>query len=203
MIAEYQTIAETGTAIFRDRGSKFVGYAIPVRSETEVKQHIDALRQEHPKSRHVRYAFTIGTDELLERANDDGEPAGSAGRPILGQIHSAGLNFVLVAVVRYFGGTLLGVPGLINAYKTAAEEALAAVPQVTRYIRATYQLETTYAHYHELMNYLKRESVDILEQLLEADCILQVAVDLPQKEKFDREIAEIEGISVNFIGYEY
>lgn len=200
---QYNTVEGMSTSEFKDRGSKFIGYAVAVRTEDEVKQELERIRQEHPKSRHVCFAFSIGIEEPIERANDDGEPSGSAGRPILGQIHSAGLNNVLVAVVRYFGGALLGVPGLINAYKTAASEAVANNTIVTRYISAAFQLQTDYAHYHELMNYLKRESVEIVEQLLDASCSLKVTVPLPDKEKFNTEMTEFEGISVNFIGYEH
>lgn len=203
MQTEYQTIAHESIGEFKDRGSKFIGYAIPVRTEEEVKEHLERIKLQHPKSRHVCYALSIGTDEPLERANDDGEPAGSAGRPILGQIHSAGLQYLLVAVVRYFGGTLLGVPGLIHAYKTAAAMAIENSQVVTRHVQALYQLQTTYLHYHTLMNYLKRESVEILEQLLDADCIVNVSINLPRKEKFDADITEMEGISINFKGYEY
>jgi len=115
----YKTITAPTTSDFRDRGSKFFGFAYPVQDVEEVKEKVKALKKEHPKAVHHCYAFRIGTDGTLFRANDDGEPSGSAGKPMLGQIDSAGLTNVLVVIVRYFGGSLLGVPGLINAYKTA------------------------------------------------------------------------------------
>src|SRR5690606_1231162 len=120
----YRTISSTSTADFRDRGSKFLAYAYPVDTVEEVKEKVKLLKKEHPKAVHFCLAFRIGTDGTLYRANDDGEPSGSAGKPILGQIDSVGLTNVLVVVVRYFGGTLLGVPGLINAYKTVTSSAL-------------------------------------------------------------------------------
>src|SRR5690242_1989774 len=125
---KYRTLAANTTGEFKDRGSKFLAYAYPIQTTKDVKEHIQALKKEHPKAVHYCYAYRIGTDGKEFRANDDGEPSGSAGRPILGQIDSSGLTNVLVVVVRYFGGTLLGVPGLINAYKTATMEALAKVP---------------------------------------------------------------------------
>lgn len=199
----FKTIETITTAEFKDRGSRFIGYAVPVISEEQVQDELNKIRQEHPKNRHVCYAFRIGTEETLERANDDGEPSGSAGKPILNQIYSAELTNVLVAVVRYFGGTLLGVPGLINAYKTAAAEAIVLNTIIVKHIRANYQLHTTYAHFHELMNYLKREHVDILEQELEAECLLIVAVELEQRQKFDEDISLLAGISAKFMDYGY
>ena len=123
-IATYKTIASTTQAEFKDKGSRFIAFAYPIQTLEEVKQYVSILKEEHHKARHWCYAYRLGVDGTQFRANDDGEPAGSAGRPILGQIDSAGLTDVLVIVVRYFGGTLLGVPGLIHAYKTAAAEAL-------------------------------------------------------------------------------
>ncbi len=124
MIETYQTLSAPNQAEFKDKGSRFIAFAYPIRSTEEVKQYVDTLRQEHHKARHWCYAYRLGVDGNQFRANDDGEPSGSAGRPILGQIDSAELTDVLVVVVRYFGGTLLGVPGLIHAYKTSTQMAL-------------------------------------------------------------------------------
>ncbi len=124
----YRSIAEPSRGLFRDNGSRFLAFAFPVESEEQVKQEVAALKKEYHDARHHCFAYRIGKDGLLWRSNDDGEPSGSAGRPILGQIDSAGLSDVLVVVVRYFGGIKLGIPGLIRAYKTSAAEALAAAP---------------------------------------------------------------------------
>ena len=123
-VIKYKTLAQATTAEFRDRGSRFIAYAYPVNTVDEVKARVQALKKEHSKANHHCVAFRIGIDGKLFRASDDGEPSGSAGRPILGQIDSAGLTNTLVVVVRYFGGTLLGVPGLINAYKEVTAAAL-------------------------------------------------------------------------------
>src|SRR6185312_5524542 len=123
-INKYTTISGTGTGDFRDRGSKFLAYAYPIQTPQDVRDYLHELKKEHPKAAHHCYAYRIGTGGIQFRANDNGEPSGSAGKPILGQIDSLGLTNVLVVVVRYFGGSLLGVPGLINAYKTATAQAL-------------------------------------------------------------------------------
>ena len=122
----YRTLAEPGQAEFKDKGSRFIAFAYPVRTAAEVKNYVDALRQEHHKARHWCYAYRLGTDGFQFRVNDDGEPSGSAGRPILGQIDSAGLTDVLVVVVRYFGGIKLGASGLVRAYTDAVAQTLDA-----------------------------------------------------------------------------
>ena len=130
--ATYHTLAAPAEAEFKDKGSRFIAYAYPVRSAEDVKNHVERQRQAHHKARHWCYAYRLGTDGLQFRANDDGEPSGSAGRPILGQIDSFAVTDTLIIVVRYFGGTLLGVPGLIHAYKTAAAEALKAAEVIEK-----------------------------------------------------------------------
>ena len=137
MAATFLTLSAPSQAEFKDKGSRFIAYAYPIRTTEDVKKLVDDQRQAHHKARHWCYAYRLGTDGLQFRANDDGEPSGSAGRPILGQIDSFGLTDVLIIVVRYFGGTLLGVPGLIHAYKTAAAEALKTAVVVEKNIEKT------------------------------------------------------------------
>lgn len=201
MAESFSTIEFATTAEIKDRGSKFIGWAIPIATEEQVKEHLERLWKEHPKARHVCYAFRVGTDGLLERSNDDGEPSGSAGKPILNQIYSAGVTNVLVAVVRYFGGTLLGVPGLIAAYKGAAAAALADANVITHEVLAWYNINCPYATMHEVMNLLKKEQVVIAEQALELDCRFKVVVPQPKAEKLNNELATITGVSVIFIQY--
>ena len=174
----YRTLAESGQAEFKDKGSRFIAFAYPVRTAAEVKNHVDALRQEHHKARHWCYAYRLGTDGLQFRANDDGEPSGSAGRPILGQIDSARLTDVLVVVVRYFGGTLLGVPGLIHAYKTATQIALQQTAQVEKNIEKRVTLRCDYPHLSEILRLAKQHGVEVLQQDLQLDCRLHCAVPL-------------------------
>lgn len=174
----YRTLAGSGHAEFKDKGSRFIAFAYPVRTAAEVRNHVEALRQEHHKARHWCYAYRLGTDGLRFRANDDGEPSGSAGRPILGQIDSAGLIDVLVVVVRYFGGTLLGVPGLIHAYKTATQMALQQTVQVEKNIEKRVTLRCGYPHLSGVLRLAKQYGVEVLQQDLQLDCCLHCAVPL-------------------------
>jgi len=140
----YYTIEKPVEAMFKDRGSKFLAYAYPVTSEKKIKEHIQQLKKEHPKAVHHCVAWRLGYDGNLFRANDDGEPSGTAGKPMLGQIDSMMLTNVLVVVVRYFGGTLLGVPGLIHAYKTVTADALQQATIIEKWIESYYQLRFEY-----------------------------------------------------------
>lgn len=136
----YFTIKQTSNGLFKDRGSKFIGYAFPVKSEEEIKHHLNQLKKEHVGARHFCYAWRLGPDKQSWRANDDGEPNNSAGKPILSQIQSKDLTNILIVVVRYFGGTLLGVGGLVNAYKSAAAEALLNAEIEEQFIYFQYKL---------------------------------------------------------------
>jgi uncharacterized YigZ family protein len=152
---QYTTIASPTEGTFRDRGSKFIGYAFPVNNEKEVKEHLLNLKKLHPSARHVCYAFRINPLNEYWRANDDGEPSSSAGKPILGQIRSMELQNVLVAVVRYFGGTLLGVPGLIHAYKQAAIEALQQAVLIEKTVTQEITVSVSYDKMGDLMKWVK------------------------------------------------
>lgn len=176
--ATYSTLAAPNAAEFKDKGSRFLAFAYPVRNGDDVKRYVEALRHEHHKARHWCYAYRLGIDGNQFRANDDGEPAGSAGRPILGQIDSAGLTDVLVVVVRYFGGTLLGVPGLIHAYKTAAAAALQAAETVEKNIEKTVYLRCAYPQLSEALRIAKQHQAEVAAQDLQLDCRLCVHVPL-------------------------
>ena len=152
---KYTTIASPTEGTFRDRGSKFIGYAFPVNNEKEVKEHLLNLKKLHPSARHVCYAFRINPLNEYWRANDDGEPSSSAGKPILGQIRSMELQNILVAVVRYFGGTLLGVPGLIHAYKQAAIEALQQAVLIEKTVTQEITVSVSYDKMGDLMKWVK------------------------------------------------
>lgn len=160
----FHTIAAAAEAEFKDRGSRFLGYAYPVRHEEEAMVFVEALRKEHFKARHHCYAWRLGTGGDRFRANDDGEPSGTAGRPILGRIDAVGLTDVAVIVVRYFGGTLLGTSGLIHAYREAAAAALQAASVIEKVIEDTFWLDFDYALMPDLMQALKKGDVHILDQ---------------------------------------
>lgn len=172
----YLTIAQSSVAEFKDRGSKFIGYAFPIGSAVEFKKILQQLKKEHPKAAHHCFAYRVGTDENTFRVSDDGEPSGTAGRPILGQIDSRGLTNVLVVVVRYFGGTLLGVPGLINAYKTVTSLALQVTPEVRKQVELIYTIRFDYTQMNDVMQLMKQYNCTILEQELQLFCSITTGI---------------------------
>lgn len=164
MIDSYHTITTPGTGEFKDRGSKFFGYAAPARTEEEAMAYIESLRKEHFKARHHCFAWRLGLDGQRFRANDDGEPSGTAGRPILGQIDSMELTDVVVVVVRYFGGVLLGTSGLIQAYREAAAEALKQAEVIEMVVKDHFCFDFDYAIMPEVMHTLKTMGVEIFKE---------------------------------------
>jgi len=192
----YKTIAATTQAEFKDRGSKFIAYSFPLNNTDDIKQSLQLLKKEHPKAVHHCYAYRLGTDGTQYRANDDGEPSGSAGRPILGQIDSAGLTNVLVVVVRYFGGTLLGVPGLINAYKTAASECLSLATITEKNIEHPVTLDFDYSLMNEVMQVLKQNDVSVYKQDMQLFCIFEIGIPLANKEQALQKLNDIHGLEV-------
>lgn len=186
----YKTLAKPGTeALFKDRGSKFIGQAHPVINEEEVDTIVSDLKNKHNKASHVCYAWQLGKNYEHYRANDDGEPSNSAGLPIYGQLQSFEVTQVLVTVIRYYGGTNLGVGGLIQAYKTAAQLALEAATLVTRTITEELQLKFEYPLLHTVMRIIKEEQLDIATQKMELSCSINLSIrknDLNRiKERFD------------------
>ena len=181
-ITTYQTLKSPIQAEFKDKGSRFLAFAYPVQTAEQVKKHVDDLRQEHHKARHWCYAYRLGVDGNQFRANDDGEPSGSAGRPILGQIDSFELTDVLVVVVRYFGGTLLGVPGLIHAYKTSTQMALENAQIIEKNIEKTVRIRCEYPYLNEAIRIAKNHQAEMIEQDLQLDCRLTVRIPLANAE---------------------
>jgi len=180
----YKTITKASKEVlFKDKNSKFFGYAFPVLSEDDVKSKLELLKKQHHTARHWCYAYQIGTEDLSYRANDDGEPNNSAGMPIYGQIQSFDVTNVLVVVVRYFGGVKLGVGGLINAYKTAAQLALESSKIVTKTINKTYLIKFDYKNMNKVMRVIKEKQLKIVDQKLELDCQIQISVRKKESEK--------------------
>jgi uncharacterized YigZ family protein len=163
----YKTIETTGQGLYKEKGSRFISFAIPVLNETEVKRELELLRNKYHDARHHCYAYVIGFDKNGSRANDDGEPSGTAGRPILGQIVSADLTNTLIVVIRYFGGIKLGVSGLIQAYRTAAKEAIGQTNIISRIVSDIYELEFSYITMNDVMRIIKEESCTILSTQFE------------------------------------
>ncbi len=193
----YQTIRRQSTAEFKDRGSKFLAYAFPVADEDEVAARLDEVRKEHNKARHHCYAYRLGLDEHNFRANDDGEPSGTAGRPILGQIDSFELTNVLVVVVRYFGGTKLGTSGLINAYKTSTEAALANADIYIKVLENVYRLQFDYTNMGEVMSALERLDLEMVSQDFDEHPSLQIALRQREAESYLTQLKSlVAGITV-------
>lgn len=176
MIDSYHTISNPATGEFKDRGSKFFGYAYPVRSEEEALAYLEQLRKEHFKARHHCFAWRLGVEGSRFRSNDDGEPSGTAGRPILGQIDTFGLTDVFIVVVRYFGGTLLGTSGLIHAYREAAAEALRNAEIVEKIIKDHFNLDFDYALMPDVMHAVKKMDLEIVGQTFGDRGLLEIAI---------------------------
>lgn len=160
--------------LYKEKNSKFFGYAFPISSEDEAKTILESLRKQHSSAGHCCYAFQIGTDKIQFRANDDGEPSNSAGMPIYGQIQSFDVTNVLVAVVRYFGGVKLGVGGLISAYKISAQMALEASEIVEKTIDIHYSIKFDYKNMNKVMRVIKEKNLDIVSQKMEMSCEIEV-----------------------------
>lgn len=192
----YRSVAALSEGLYKDKGSRFLAFAFPVTTEQEVKVRVDALKKEYHDARHHCYAYRIGRNGELWRANDDGEPSGTAGRQILGQIDSAGLSDVLVVVVRYFGGILLGVPGLIKAYKSAAADALASAEKVEKTASCRLWLEFDYALMPRVMKLVKELSLSQSSQSFGQTCSMAVDVRLSVLERFKSAAGDIAGLIV-------
>lgn len=172
----FLTIQQPSIAEFKDRGSRFIAYSFPIESTEDFKQNLLQLKKEHPKAVHHCFAYRLGIDKNNFRVSDDGEPQGSAGKPILNQIDSKQLTNILVVVVRYFGGTLLGVPGLINAYKTATTLALQTTPIVQKAIEINYELHFDYTRMNDVMMIIKQCNCSIIQQENQLFCLLKIGI---------------------------
>ncbi|WP_224482603.1 IMPACT family protein [Robertkochia aurantiaca] len=173
----YLTLKEAGTeSLFKDRGSKFFGYAFPVSDEDDIKERLEEVKAAHSSARHWCYAWSLGADGERYRANDDGEPANSAGMPIYGQIQSFNLTDVLIVVVRYFGGVKLGVGGLINAYRTAAQAAIENSTIIEKTIDQHFLLSFKYADMNNVMRVIKEKNLNIIEQNMHLTCQIEVSI---------------------------
>jgi uncharacterized YigZ family protein len=172
----YFTISKEGSAEYKDRGSKFLAYIFPIKNKDEFKTHLQALKKEHSKAVHHCFAYRIGYDGNNFRVSDDGEPSGTAGKQILGQIDSKNLSDILVIVVRYFGGTLLGVPGLINAYRTATSLVLQCTQVIKKSIEVNYNLQFNYTEMNEVMRILKQYNCIIYKNETQLFCKIETGI---------------------------
>jgi len=192
----YYTIERPGSAEFKDRGSKFIAFAFPIANVADFKKQLQRLKDEHPKAAHHCFAYRIGTDGNTFRSSDNGEPSGSAGKPILGQIDSKQLTDLAVVIVRYFGGTLLGVPGLINAYKTVAALALQTTPVVQKAIEIKYRLQFDNTGMNEVMMISKKYNCTIRDQEMELFCRMDIGIPRANHELILLKLKEIVGLEI-------
>lgn len=195
----YYTIEKSAMAEFKDRGSKFIAYAIPVKSIDEFKERLNEVKKDHPKATHHCFAYRLGLDGNTFRVSDDGEPSGTAGRPILGQIDSKSLVNVLVVVVRYFGGTLLGVPGLINAYKSAAALALQMTPLAQKQVEKEYVVQFDYTRINEIMTLVKQYNCRVVSQEMQLFCNMVLAIPKNRVQEMTYKLLEIRNVELSLL----
>jgi uncharacterized YigZ family protein len=195
-VDEYLTIYSESTGIYREKASKFLAFVYPVSTEEEVKSKLDHLRKNYHDANHHCYAYKIGSDNFQYRINDDGEPSGSAGKPIYGQILSLGLSDVLVVVVRYFGGTKLGIPGLIHAYKTAAREALDSATIIRKVVTIQSHIRFEYATMNAVMRILKEESARIHDQNLDEFCTIRFSIRKSHISRIHQRLNQLRNVQI-------
>ncbi|MCM2302102.1 MAG: YigZ family protein [Flavobacteriaceae bacterium] len=182
----YKTISNPSEGlIYKEKGSKFLGFTFPISDEEDVKLHLATLKKQHHAARHWCYAWQIGIENIQYRVNDDGEPHNSAGQPIYGQIQSFNLTNILVVVVRYFGGTKLGVGGLISAYKTAAQFAVEASEIVEKLIEIKFKIIIDYQNLNKIMRFVKEHQLNIVSQNMDIDCVLILSIRKSESKKYD------------------
>ena len=190
----FQTIAQPSEGLYKEKGSRFISFAFPVNNEEEIKLILAEIRKEHFSARHCCYAWSLGMDHERYRFNDDGEPSGTAGRPIFGQIQSGKLTNLLVVVVRYFGGTLLGVSGLIQAYKQAAGDALSNAVVFTKTVEHLLEIAFEYPAMNSLMQLIKEDQLEIVSSRLDLKCLIRLKVRAARLESVESRIKNITGI---------
>jgi len=197
MVEHYTTLVDKSEGMYREKGSKFIALAYPVASVDEIKDLLMQIRKKHYDARHVCYAYMLGSDRSEFRSVDDGEPSGTAGRPILGQINSRQLTNVLVVVVRYFGGILLGTGGLITAYREAAADALENASKVNRLVETPLTIYFEYPMMNEVMRRIREQNARLVSQELKMECTLQVLAGLTAAEILKNQLEKLEGVKVD------
>ena len=192
----YYTVQQEGFAEFKDKGSRFLAFVIPLASVDDFKKSMEAIKKQHPKASHYCFAYRIGLDGNQYRVNDDGEPSGTAGKPIFGLIESKSLTNILIIVVRYFGGTLLGVPGLINAYRSAASLVLQTTPIIQKAVERDYLLEFDYTTMNDVMMIVKQYGCTIQQQDVQLFCHMQVGIPQNRLNEVLFKLKELRSVDV-------
>lgn len=193
----YYTLGSEAETLYKDKGSKFLTYAYPVRSEVEIKEHLDALRKRYYDATHHCYAWRLGPNGESFRANDDGEPSSTAGRPILGQLLSKEITYALIVVVRYFGGTKLGVPGLIEAYKTSAALVLENAVIEQRTVDIETKIRFSYLAMNDVMRIVKEMQPQIIDQQFDNLCTMTLSIRQSRAEQLLERLSKVEGLEID------
>ena len=196
MTDSFLTIQEKAEGLYKDKGSKFIAYAFPVETEDEIKELIQVLKKEHHSARHHCFAWRLGSEKTRYRANDDGEPSSTAGKPILGQIIRLDLTNILIVVVRYFGGTLLGVSGLINAYREAAADVIANASITEKLVEVNFQVDFEYPNMNPVMKIFKEEALIQKETQFELKCKIKSAVRKSEAKRIIEKFKDVDGVQV-------
>ena len=191
-----RTIEKPSEGLHKDKGSRFISFAFPVNSEEEIREIVQSIRKDHHSARHHCYAWRLGAEKLLFRANDDGEPSSTAGKPILGQIQSFDLTNILIVVVRYFGGTLLGVSGLINAYRNAALDAITQAEIVEKMVEKCFLVEFDYSAMNEVMKIFKEEKLPQNEPQFDLRCKIRTQVRLSESNRIEEQLLKIDNVKI-------
>lgn len=202
MAEKYLTISKSVESIYKEKGSKFLSFLYPVTSLDEVKEHLTQLKKKYYDATHHCYAYIIGYDKETFRMNDDGEPSSTAGKPIYGQLQSNDLTNVLLVVVRYFGGTKLGVSGLIKAYKESSAECIALAEIVEKQVKHKYNIYFAYEDMNVVMNILKQNNAEQKNQIFDLNCQIEVLIDKRNSSKFESSIPPVSTIRIEFVGEE-
>lgn len=195
----YKTIEGPSEGIYKEKGSRFLAFAFPVSAIEEIKPIIESIRKQHHEARHHCYAYMLGQERNIWRVNDDGEPSGTGGKPILGQINSFGLTNILIVVSRYFGGTLLGVSGLINAYRSAAASAIQNAAITERTLKEYYNIVFPYLAMNDVMKILKEENAGQSDQAFDTECHIRISFRPLFKDRILTRFARIEGLEVSYL----
>jgi uncharacterized YigZ family protein len=195
----YKTLISSSQGMYKEKGSRFISFAIPVSYQEEIKPIIDKIRKEHHEAKHHCYAYMIGHERTIWRVNDDGEPSGTAGRPIMSQINSYGLTNIIIVVSRYFGGTLLGVSGLINAYRTAAASAIQNAQLTERTVQEYYEITFPYISMNDVMRTLKEENLGQSQQSFGLECKILLNFRVSSREKIINRLSRIDGLKYRYI----
>jgi len=199
-LSKYKTIKSQSEGVYKEKGSKFIGIAAACYNEDEAKELLDEWKKNHHQARHLCYAYKFGMDDNVYRANDDGEPNNSAGAPILGQIESFGLRNVLIGVVRYYGGTKLGVGGLINAYRTAAKDAIENAKIVELEMFHWVELNFDYMDMPHIMNILKKNDLESMNQVFEVGCKLKTNIPMDSYDFIKGQLEEFDSVKIKYLG---